>query len=236
MNPTTKTYGGSMSESVEKAEFKSEIGNVFKVQFNPTDIQLTAKATWQQQELQADKALLEFKKVDPRQLTMTLIFDTTSNNSDVRKAYVNHLMSTFVLQELPDQNPNHDQNGQGTIGQKNKKRNALQTFTWGEFSFFGALTALDTKYTMFAKDGTPIRAEVKVTLLEYQHQSAFDVGAATSNITIPQVKLVQLQSGQSLSSLASMAGMAVGALAAMNGISDPMNVPPGQVVMLPGGN
>jgi hypothetical protein len=51
-----------MSGSVEKAEFKSEIGNTFKVQFNPTDIQLSAKATWQQQDLQSERALLEFKK------------------------------------------------------------------------------------------------------------------------------------------------------------------------------
>jgi len=36
-----------MSDGIEKAKFISETGNSFDVQFNPTDIQLTAKASWQ---------------------------------------------------------------------------------------------------------------------------------------------------------------------------------------------
>ena len=52
---------------------------------------------------------LEFKKVEPRSLSMTLIFDTTTNNADVRTTYVNQLMNTFVLTEMPDINPAHDQ-------------------------------------------------------------------------------------------------------------------------------
>lgn len=230
MSLVIQTYGGKMSESVEKAEFLTETGNRFEVQFNPTDIQLNATAAWENQEIQGSEVLLEFKNVKPRILTMTLIFDTTSNNEDVSKVYVNHLMNIFRLQELPDLD------SEGAGGLPDKPRNTTLFFNWGEFEFQGALTDLDTKYIMFSKSGFPVRAEVKVTLKEIKKMKQQNMGGSRSDITIPQVKLVQLHAGQTLSSLAAMAGMAVGQLASMNGISDPMNVPSGQVVALPGQN
>ena len=220
-----------MSVSIEKARFRSEMGNTFEVQFNPSDIQLDAKASWATQDTQADQVKIEFKKVEPRSLTMTLIFDTTTNNSDVRVTYVNQLMNTFVLKEMPDLNPAHDQTAQGTLGPK--KRNVLQTFEWGNFSFMGAITGLSTKYTMFSKDGNPVRAEVKVQMTEYVNQEFFQVGGNRSNITIPQVQLVQMEAGQTLSGLASAFGTSMAAIAQANGISDPMNVPAGTVLGLP---
>ena len=102
MNQLIQTYGGKMSEGVEKAEFVTEVGNQFQVQFNPTDIQLDATADWQNQEQQNSEVLLEFKNVKPRTLSMPLIFDTTTNNEDVSKTYVNHLMDIFRLQLLAD--------------------------------------------------------------------------------------------------------------------------------------
>ena len=220
-----------MSVSIEKARFRSEMGNMFEVQFNPTDIQLNAKASWAPQDTQADQVKLEFKKVEPRTLTMTLVFDTTTNNADVRTTYVNQLMNTFVLTEMPDLNPAHDQTAQGTLGPK--KRNVLQTFEWGSFSFMGAIVGLNTKYTMFSKDGNPIRAEVNVTMKEYINKDLFQVGGSRNNITVPQVKLVQMEAGQTLSGMASVLGTSMSALAAANGISDPMNIPAGTVLGLP---
>jgi len=223
-----------MSAAIEKAKFRSEMGNSFTVQFNPTDIQLDAKASWATQDTQADQVKLEFKKVEPRTLSMTLIFDSTTNNSDVRTTYVNQLMNTFILTEMPDVNPAHDQTAQGTLGMK--KRNPLQTFEWGNFSFFGAITGLNTKYTMFSKDGNPIRAEVKVTMKEYINQDFFEVGGSRHNITVPQVKLVQMEAGQTLSSMANALGTTMSALAQANGISDPFSVAAGSILGIPRGN
>lgn len=220
-----------MSVSIEKAKFRSEMGNTFEVQFNPSDIQLDAKADWATQKAQADQVKIEFKSVSPRTLSMTLVFDTTTNNSDVRVTYVNQLMNTFTLKQMPDLNPEHDQTAQGTLGMK--KRNVLQTFEWGNFSFMGAITGLGTKYTMFSKDGNPVRAEVKVQMTEYVNQEMFQVGGSRSNITIPQVKLVQMEAGQTLSGIASAFGTSMAALAQANGISDPMNVPAGTILGLP---
>lgn len=220
-----------MSEGVEKAKFVTEIGNQFQVQFNPTDIQLDATADWQNQEQQNSEVLLEFKNVKPRTLSMTLIFDTTTNNEDVSKTYVHHLMDVFRLQLLADLD---SEGKEQSLPQK--KRNPIVTFSWGGFEFDGALTSLKTKYTMFSQSGFPVRAEVAVSLVEVKKMGALAMGGSRVDITVPQVKLVQLQAGQTLSSLAAMAGMAVGQLAAMNGISDPMNVPAGAPVMLPGGN
>jgi LysM repeat protein len=222
-----------MSDSgVVKAYFLTEMGNKFQVQFNPTDVQLDATADWQNQERQNSDVLIEFKNVKPRTLSMTLIFDTTTNNQDVSKVYVSHLLNVFRLHTLEDIDP---ESGAVDPAVPAKKRNQYITFNWGDFSFEGALTSLKTKYTMFSKSGLPVRAEVGVSLTELKKMNAQAVGGSRVDITVPQVKLVQLQAGQTLSSLASMAGMAVGTLAAMNGISDPMNVPAGAPVMLPPG-
>ena len=51
---------------------------------------------------------------------------------------------------------------------------------------------------MFSKDGNPVRAEVKVTMKEYINQDIFEVGGSRHNITVPQVKLVQMEAGQTL--------------------------------------
>ena len=231
-----------MSESVEKAKFITESGDIFDVQFNPTDIQLNASASWDAQDQVGNEVLLEFSKVEPRTLSMTLVFDTTTNNANVSKAYVNHLMAVFILKELPDDNLQSAVNAVTTSacnagtgqGELKKGRNQLVTFSWGDFSFYGALTDLDTKFTMFSKQGHPLRAEVKVTMKEFKNSWDNSVGGERSNITVPQVKLVQLKPGQTLSSLASLSGMSVGSLAAMNGIADPLNMIPGQVIRLPG--
>ena len=222
-----------MSAAIEKAKFRSEIGNTFTVQFNPTDIQLDAAASWATQDTQADQVKLEFKKVEPRSLSMTLIFDTTTNNADVRTTYVNQLMNTFVLTEMPDINPAHDQTAQGTLG--TKKRNVLQTFEWGSFSFFGALTKLSTKYTMFSKEGINSRRG-KGLYERVINQDMFEVGGSRHNITVPQVKLVQMEAGQTLSGMASALGTTMSALAQANGISDPFSVPAGSVLGIPTGN
>ena len=116
-----------------------------------------------------------------------------------------------------------------------KKRNVLQTFEWGDFTFFGAITSLSTKYTMFSKDGNPIRAEVKVSMKEYINQDFFQVGGSRHNITVPQVKLVQMQAGQTLSGMASLLGTTMSSLAQANGISDPFTVPAGSILGLPCG-
>ena len=97
----------------------------------------------------------------------------------------------------------------------------------------GAIVGLNTKYTMFSKDGNPIRAEVKLTMKEYINKDLFQVGGSRSNITVPQVKLVQMEAGQTLSGMASALGTSMSALAAANGISDPMNIPAGTVLGLP---
>ena len=89
---------------------------------------------------------------------------------------------------------------------------------------------------MFSKDGNPVRAEVKVTMKEYINQDIFEVGGSRHNITVPQVKLVQMEAGQTLSGMANALGTTMSALAQANGISDPFSVPAGSVLGIPTGN
>lgn len=50
-------------------------------------------------------------------------------------------------------------------GSGNSGKNDLQMkFTWGTFSFEGVVSSFRATYQMFAADGTPVQAEVAITI------------------------------------------------------------------------
>ena len=72
-----------------------------------------------------------------------------------------------------------------------RKRNVLQTFEWGSFSFFG-LDQVEHKVHDVFERRQSISAEVKVSMKEYINQDMFEVGGSRHNITV-LVKLVQME-------------------------------------------
>ena len=46
-----------------------------------------------------------------------------------------------------------------------KKDAPLIGFSWGDMRFVGRLTRLDTKFTMFSRDGSPIRAKIGLSIV-----------------------------------------------------------------------
>ena len=85
----------------------------------------------------------QFVGGDPDTLGMELVFDTYEAGGDVRREYLDRfdrLLRTDAEGAAPP----------------------LCRVTWGSLDFTGVLVSTDRRFTLFARDGTPLRARVDV--------------------------------------------------------------------------
>lgn len=128
----------------------------FYVQFNPNTLQYSAGSNTVEQN--SDKREEQYSQIqgDPTgqtgmaTLSATLFFYTyqsESSYSDVRKD-VNRLRG--FLRRRDDQ--------EGVISRE-------IAFAWGTLTIIGTLESISVSYQMFAADGTPVQAEVSISIL-----------------------------------------------------------------------
>lgn len=213
---------------MNKARFDVENSGFFEVQYNPENFKVDRSASWKEAEDQGTLSGLEFQKLAPATVSMELTFDTTVTGDDVRTAWVNRLVDTlqprvrFTAEE-----------GEGQGQPLEKVRPPKVTFTWGDFELEGVLESLSVTYLMFSETGVPLRAKAQVKMKEFKTPEGVMVTGGGQGYVLPKVQLVQVQQGQTLSMIASMAGTTAQALADMNGISNPLDLSAGAMLMVP---
>lgn len=128
---------------VEKAKIKVEdTGDIIEVMFNPSEYTVSTVA-----ELGKDKPTTFFNKVALDDFTVKLIFDTYEKKSDVRE-----LTNRIGKLIMP------------TAEGAERKKPPVCLFVWGNFTYKGIVYKVIQKFTLFLSDGTPVRAELTVTL------------------------------------------------------------------------
>lgn len=210
--------GGDVDKAVI---FGIDGGGSFEVQYNPVNLQFDKQSTWNEKEVQGKVSSLEYQKNNPAQLSFELHFDTTKDNADVRTAWVNRLLELTRPQVCPSE-------GQG--GQIDKLRPPQVGFYWGQFEFVGAVENVSATYLMFSSNGTPLRAKVSVKLKEWKpkdESAAYATSGGSTGFGSAPVKLVTLKAGETITAVALRNGTTTQAICDANGITDPMNVPPG---------
>lgn len=121
--------------------------------FNPKEISIDKSVPWSKHRTsKGDSPHLEFTASDGRNLSLELFFDTYEEKTDVYKGYVEKLEKfTQVRNVTPE----------------SERRPPRVMVVWGEFpNFKGVIESLQTKYTMFLPDGTPVRATCSIKLKE----------------------------------------------------------------------
>src|SRR5262245_34423432 len=126
-------------------------------QYNPKELQIDKSIPWKANP-QANKSpekgiLLEFNGAEGRTMTVEMLFDGYEENKSVAQplAYLNTLSSPLA--------PGHTD--------ENKRRPHLCVVNWGSNPAFRCvIESLSVKYTMFARDGTPLRGTATVKLKE----------------------------------------------------------------------
>lgn len=203
----------------------SEIGSSrgsLPFQFNPKEMTISKAAKWERKPSKESKSAgpPEFTGSEPAKLGVEMFFDATADHGGGVVAAVEMLLSCCVPTEE-------------TIG-KRKAMPPLVIFHWGRTtSFVGYLSTVSVKFTLFASDGTPIRAVCTVAMEEMPD------GLPKQNPTSGAIAVRRVATTVAGDSLASLAHREYGdptmwrELASYNGIDDPLRIPTGTSVLLP---
>lgn len=142
-----KTLGMEISSIFSnKAYFLTEDGSTMHVQFNPENFKITRSANYSYtSQKENEVSYVEFSGTVVPQLNISFFFDT----SGVIESDVSVFTNKFA--DLIKLNPS-------------LHRPSIVTFIWGSIYFPGVLKQVSTTYTMFDKNGMPIRAKVDAVL------------------------------------------------------------------------
>jgi hypothetical protein len=119
--------------------------------FNPEKYTLDKSNTFQERQIPGlESPLIQYSHGQSRSLTLDLMLDTymDGKNESVNTKYIDFLEKLMSIDgDLHAAPP--------------------CKIVWGELIFVGVLKQLKKDYTLFLKDGTPVRARVTLTLNEY---------------------------------------------------------------------
>jgi hypothetical protein len=144
---------------------------ILEVMYNPTEYESSVIANWDGEVQGSDEkikkkrrsrnAMPSFGGSEFGSLTLKLLFDSYEQRSDVREDHeitqtgkVKKIIGTKRIVEL----------GIPTVEGKEAKRPPLCLFSWGKFNFSGVIEKVDQKFIMFLSNGTPVRANVTITM------------------------------------------------------------------------
>ncbi|HEX6289749.1 MAG TPA: hypothetical protein VFZ66_11190 [Herpetosiphonaceae bacterium] len=222
------------SGQLAKAEIINlHTGEKVPCMFNPKEYTFSKSNGWKESETKGlDIPPLEFSGGEPSTLSIQLLFDTNESHShlnlgvvagrDVRK-YTKGLWDMMKINE----NRKHPKTKKGEP--------PYCRFVWGTmWSFEAVITSISQKFTLFAPDGTPLRA-----VLDVSFKQAFDEGQyPRQNPTSggnPGEHVRTVREGETLPYIAyeEYGDPTVWRhLANTNNISDPRRLRPGDMLMI----
>ncbi len=140
------------SKSVNKAKLITERGEKIVLQFNPSEYSFSEDVVYTGGG--GNKGdLIQFAGYRAKTLNLTFHFDTSSV-VDVNKTS----RSVTSVKEKTDEIENL------TKVVDSLHRPESVRFLWGEIDFSGVVTSVKTTFTLFTKEGIPIRAKVLATI------------------------------------------------------------------------
>lgn len=212
-----------MAGPVQKATLQVEGGETLTCLFNPKDFSVTKANSWEAKAAPGQSAAKPtFGGGQPRELTLQLLFDATLLTPQVSVKDV----ATKLFAAM-DASTNEG-------GAKNKSRPPSLTFTWGAFAFQGVARSLTVQYQLFAPDGEPIRADVKLALMQWDVEGP--KGQNPTTRADGSVGSHTVRDGDSLASIAyRMYGDATRwrPIAEANDIHDPLRLRSGRALRVP---
>jgi Contractile injection system tube protein/LysM domain len=196
-----------------------------QLQFNPQRLSMTKSVSWRRKpaRMASQVSLPEFVGSGPRSLSLEVFLDATATHDKSVERNVAQLMLACV--PTPK-----------SLAAK-KPASPWVRFDWGTAtttSFDGVLTAFSVTYPLFDVDGTPLRATCSLTIEEAGVDTP---GQNPTSGSLAARSTHQVVAGDSLPLLAWREygdPTAWRAIAEANEIDDPMILPPGAELLLPG--
>ncbi|MCA9873929.1 MAG: LysM peptidoglycan-binding domain-containing protein [Ardenticatenaceae bacterium] len=190
--------------------------------FNPFEYTVSKTNTYTERAATGSNTTpMEFSKSSGQTLQLALVFDTYETGEDVT-------ITTNKLWKLME--PKAAQSSD------KKPEPPEVAFKWGVFQFEAVITQMTQKFTMFKHDGTPVRAQVNVTFTQYKNANNYPSQNPTSGGAEDVRQVWSVVRGDRLDLIAARVyGDATKwrLIAQYNGILKPMNLRPGQQLVIP---
>ncbi|MFN8524439.1 MAG: LysM peptidoglycan-binding domain-containing protein [Chloroflexota bacterium] len=197
-----------------------------RVFFNPSQYSIEKKVHWTQTRSRGlDLPQLQFDAGGSRTLSLSLTFDTygASPPTDVRQLTRQVAQLAEVVSGLD--------------------RPPVCTVTWGPavdrfagLPFVGVVESLSQKFTLFLEDGTPVRASIDVQFREVESPEKQLKRKARRRSSPIQSRTRVFRQGDSLWSIAAAEYRDPARwrpIAEANGITNPLRIEPGTVLLIP---
>ena len=189
------------------------------VQFNPDEVSVDKSVTYAEHDIPGlDSPLQQFVGGDAETLSVELFFDVYEPRDD----------------DVDDVRELTDRVTELVMVDGDRHAPPLVKFVWGTISFESVIESANTTYTMFRRDGTPVRARIDVTFREYtppERQLAEEPRHSPDTTTIHRVS-----EGDTLPGIAAAEYDRPGrwrVIARENGIVNPRRLVPGTELTIP---
>lgn len=185
----------------------------FQVMYNPDELRLEQGNNFAEVGIPGlDAPPLQYVRGKARTLSMDLFFDSYETNQDVR-------MHTGPLVKLLNKEPL-------------TKAPPVLLFSMGQFNFQCVLVDASQRFTMFRRDGTPVRSTIAVRFQEFVRvEIEIERGLFIGPPTLHNVVRSQTASAIAAAVLGDPARWRE--VAEANAIDDPLNIPPGITLQVP---
>lgn len=191
-------------------------------QFNPKELTLAKSAAWTRASGRGNKKSgpPQYNGPQPSKLSLEMFFDASDRQDNSVVKTVEQLFACCVPTDASFQ--------------QKKGSPPWVLFRWGGLTgFLSYVSSVSVKYTLFTSGGLPVRATCSVTLEELSGDAPGQ--NPTSGSLVPQRVHITVE-GDTLAGVAYREyGIAATwrAVADVNGIDDPMRLPPGTRLLLP---
>jgi hypothetical protein len=208
----------NISDAGEKPQYDDD--NAVVAHYNPETISLSKSNKWIcRPSIGESVPKNTFSGGDSGSMTLELLFDTTKKGTKVTEEY-RKLIEAALVQ--PSQN-------------KDKKGEPKQVVVkWGKFlSYVAVIESISQTFTFFLPNGTPLRANVTVSLREVFDRSKMKAQNPTSRSEARETWVVE--KGQRIEWIAHQAYGQTSAwrhLAETNNILNPTMLRPGQILKI----
>ena len=192
-------------------------GKKIEFQFNPKEFSVSKSANWKETvtHTQTD---VEYLGPSPSTMSLTMFLDGSEKGTDVSKQ-VKELMDACMPTDASTS--------------KNRPLPPGVRFGWDKVYFEGYLTKVEARYTLFKRDGVPIRAACTLSIAEFAHVRP---GQNPTSGGVSSHRSYEVVDGDTLPSIAYREyGHAAHwrGIAATNRIDDPLRLRPGARLLIP---
>jgi nucleoid-associated protein YgaU len=191
--------------------------------FNPQTLTITKATMWRRTpKPESDTSTVQFLYGQPAMLTVELFFDTY----ELRQRVTEHTQAVFALTTIQEHGDLH--------------RPPLCKLEWGNFNISDiyhcewVLQNLTQQFSLFLADGTPVRATLGCTFRQWRSDAVEARLLDKKSADVAKTRTVRR--GETLSSIAAeefQDPTRWRPIAEANGLNDPRQLQPGQVLVIP---